>query len=327
MSSTKTTRWIAILSAGAVISGCGASQFGPGPYGTGPQIGVASRQATHGRSWMDGGIGKETLLYISEGNREVDVYRYWQRTLVGALRDFQDPTGECVDKAGDVYIADATAGRVLEYAHGAARPLRTLREGGNPLACAIDLTNGDLAVANGHKGVYVYERGVGRAHIYTDPTLDGYDALAYDNKGDLLVTDSCTSYSNCNGSGFAYLRKGTAHLANLFLPGSSYGLFYGGAIGIQWDGKNFVLDLHELYRFVIRGSEGIVTSETLLTPTLSNPAWIYDANPRLRGTQVVAVTSNGDVDYWHYPQGGSPIAEITGLDKPYAVAVSLKTGL
>lgn len=324
MSSLKAFRWISALCVSAVLSACGASQFGPGASGTASQLGIAAERLPHGGTWMDAGAGQWTLLYVSEGNGVVNVYRYWQRNLIGVLTDFKQPMGQCVDNSGDIYITDYAAGRVVEYSHGAEKPIRSLTEGGDPYACTVDLRTGNLAVANFYKGVYVYPHGVGRAIVYTDRALDDYEALAYDDKGNLLVTDGCPYTSSCYGSGFAYLPRGRGRLISIDIPGQSSGSRYDAVTGIQWDGRYFVLDDYYLYRVTIRGDEGRVVSETRITPTGTNPVWIYNNDPQFEGTQVVGTTAS-DVDFWKYPAGGSPIARIThGLDNPFAASVSLK---
>jgi hypothetical protein len=55
---------------------------------------------------MGKGVKQQDLLYVSNGDGLVNVYRYWQHTLVGVLTAFKNPLGECTDAIGHVYIAD-----------------------------------------------------------------------------------------------------------------------------------------------------------------------------------------------------------------------------
>lgn len=64
-------------------------------------------------SWMQPGVANDDLLYISDGNGEVTVYRYWKRTLSGLLTGFGQPLGLCVDVKGNVFITDDTAQQIL----------------------------------------------------------------------------------------------------------------------------------------------------------------------------------------------------------------------
>ncbi len=72
------------------------------------------------------GLKQRDLLYVSNADGTVSVYRYWQRTLVGVLTNFTQPMGECADAAGDVYITDYAASTISEYAHGGTKPIRVL---------------------------------------------------------------------------------------------------------------------------------------------------------------------------------------------------------
>ena len=54
---------------------------------------------------MDAGATKYDLLYVSNSNGTVNVYKYWQNhALRGVLTNAADPVGECTDKKGNVYI-------------------------------------------------------------------------------------------------------------------------------------------------------------------------------------------------------------------------------
>ena len=69
------------------------------------------------------------------------------------LSDSNSPYGECVDKAGDVFVADFGGNTgtpaILEYAHGGTKPIATLSDPGYyPESCSIDPTTGNLAVTN-----------------------------------------------------------------------------------------------------------------------------------------------------------------------------------
>ncbi|HEY2476352.1 MAG TPA: hypothetical protein VGI19_16315, partial [Candidatus Cybelea sp.] len=89
------------------------------------------------------------LLYVSDGIRyTVHVFNYQTGATLGTLRGFGNPSGECVDANGDVYIGSGSLNLIVEYAHGGNTPLQTLYLDGSPIACSIS-PKGDLAVANG----------------------------------------------------------------------------------------------------------------------------------------------------------------------------------
>jgi hypothetical protein len=65
------------------------------------------------------------------------------------LTGFNDPLGECIDKAGDVWIVNALAGQILEYAHGGTSPIATLSDSLYMAGfCSVSARTGDLAVAS-----------------------------------------------------------------------------------------------------------------------------------------------------------------------------------
>ena len=61
----------------------------------------------HRRSWIAPAAKTQNLLYISDdGTNDVYVYSWPKGRLLGTLRGFSYPQGECVDRKGDVWIAD-----------------------------------------------------------------------------------------------------------------------------------------------------------------------------------------------------------------------------
>jgi hypothetical protein len=293
----------------------------------------ASSQAQKARapqkSWMAAGLKNQDLLYVSNENGLVNVYHYSQRTLVGVLTDFDQPTGECVDKAGDVYITDDAGGAIDEYAHGGTKPIYVISDSDGPVACAIDPKTGNLAVANfgGVGNIAIYAHARGKPTVYGN---DYFTAVGYDKYGDLLAADLYNTYSGYTG-GFDYLPVHSKSFTGISLsPGSSFE--WGEVETVAWDGKYWVIDCHDLYRFSINIKAEFVDEIHLsngFTGDQLGPIWIYRKNVKSYGTQVVG-TSGADsgesvVDYWAYPAGGSPTYQISkDLDRPFGIAVSLK---
>ena len=125
-----------------IFAGCG------GAMQTAPPAGLTG----HGASWMAQGLAQRDLLYVSNANGTVNVYRYWQHTLVGVLTEFDYPRGECSDQPGNVYITDYSAsyykGKVSEYAHGGKKPVHVIKDSNQPTGCSVDPKTGNLAVAD-----------------------------------------------------------------------------------------------------------------------------------------------------------------------------------
>ncbi len=276
---------------------------------------------------MDDRLAKWDLLYVSNADGEVTVYRYWQRVQVGTLTGFGQPMGSCVDSAGDVYITDSYFGRVIEYSHGGTRPIRTLYEKTPAFACAVNPLTGDLAVANWSRGVEIYKHARGKPQIFTDRDLKYYEGVAYDDAGNLLVTNGCKDFA-CRAASFAYLPNGGANLVATFIPGPKPTGEYKSVSSLQWDGKYWVIDDHRLYRVGINNYRGRLIGATKLDDGDNGPVWIYNNTVRGQGTEVVGGVGSGNdsaVLYWNYPSGGQPIGLITTkLQRPQGLSISLK---
>ena len=191
-----------------------------------------------------------------------------------------------------------------------------------------------LAVANyeeessGKGNVAVYPHATGSPAYYT-ATFSHYQSCAYDNEGNLLITDGFAS-----GSDFAWLAKNGKKLVNIDVKGGSSE--EGGFAGVQsivWDGKYFVIDTSlgggsAIYRISIKNKRGHTVGTTYLGGSAGTLGQLAIYNGNSEGAQVVGgggETSESLVDYWKYPSGGSPLAQIAnGLDGPFGVAISLK---
>ena len=319
----------------ALLAGCGGSQPPIGAPGAMVQTSETATHGDRGKSWMLAEAKSGDLLYVSNSSGDVSIYRYQQRNLVGVLTGFMLPLGECVDKTGNVYIVDFRAQTISEYAHGSAEPIATIADSPyRPYGCAVDRKTGNLAIANyeedssGKGNVAVYVHATGSPAYYT-ATFSHYQSCAYDNEGNLLITDGFAS-----GSDFAWLAKNGKKLVNIEVKGgSSEEGGFAGVQGIVWDGKYFVIDTSlgggsAIYRISIKNKRGHTVGTTYLGGSAGTLGQLAIYNSNSEGAQVVGgggETSESLVDYWKYPSGGSPLAQITnGLDGPFGVAISLK---
>ena len=333
MSSLTTLRVVAALVAGGILAGCG----GGVPQVGGPGITSAGAPAIRehrGESWMAKGLKNRDLLYVSNSDGVVNVYRYWQHTLVGVLTNFTQPYGECADAAGNVYITDYTAEKVDEYAHGGKKPIKVYDDSPyQPQACAVSAKTGDLAVAN--YGYYqagniaVYPHGSGLPTFYGGTRDDHFISCAYDDRGDLFAVSNA-GYSGIYYSQFYYLPKRGAQLVPMNLPGPSRSWEWRGVRAVAWDGEYWLVDVYGLYRFTINVKATYVDTITLQGDGDLGPVWIFRKNLKSTGSQVVGVENSygqtDSVDYWSYPAGGNLIAQITkDLDGPSGLAVSMGT--
>jgi hypothetical protein len=96
--------------------------------------------------------------------------------------------------------------------------------------------------------------------------------------------------------------------------------------GLAWDGKYWVIDYGDLYRYTINIKATYIDTITL-SGGYGPDIWIYRHGFKSRGVQVVAASGSsgaGTAYYWSYPAGGNPIGTITkDLDSPSGVAASL----
>jgi hypothetical protein len=303
-----------------------------------PAIESAALKPHHAGSWMSPGAAKQkNLLYVSDsGNYNVYVFAYPSGTLVGTLTGFDWPQGECVDKAGDVFITNARGHNILEYAHAGTSPIATLTDSyGYPFACAIDPKTGNLAVTDevgdGNSqpagDVLIYKNASGTPTQYQDggyPAIYYYDFCGYDDKSNLYVDGNTQGYKA--HFAFAELPKGSSSFTNITL--STY-INYPG--GIQWDGEHLAVGDQlstppTVYQIAFNGSKNTEVGATQLAGT-SDVAQFWIPNllngQRKRGN-IVAVDYGDprDVGIWKFPKGGSAKQTLTGFDEPFGAAVS-----
>jgi hypothetical protein len=326
------------LAVAGALAGCGG--FGPMPP-QGGAIGNSGIAQLDGGTWVAAGLGKQTVLYVSNGNGVVNVYEYWTHKLVGVLTKFTQPAGECVDKSGDVYIVDYQAKTISEYVHGGKKPIEVIQDSYQPLACSVDRTTGNLAVANygetyadgepayeGDGNLAIYLHGKGKPTFY-GARDDHFSACAYDDRGDLLASSS-NGYSGYYYGEFDYLPKKSKNILSMNLPGptsSSSSWQWGFIDGIAYDGKYWVVDDYDLYRYKINIKAEYVDKITLSGGSGAGGIAVYRKTLRSPATQIVSAigynSETKDVGYWKYPAGGDPYYEITtNLDAPDGVAIS-----
>lgn len=310
---------LSLCAVAAVLTGCGGMRQGE----NGLPIAATGTPARGAGSWMDPGATSRHLLYVSDtGTSEVYVYSYPSDKLVGTLKDFRDPGGECVDKNGNVFITNTGDDDILEFAHGGTSPIATLSDPGYfPFGCSIDPTSGNLAVANnfassgsGQGNVVVYTHAKGKPKgDYTDPKMNEMLLCGYDDKGNLFVD----GFTQGSGSEFAFaeLRHGSTTLTNITLNQS-----IGSPGGVQWDGKHVAVgdqSTNVVYQFSISGKKGTKAGSTPLTGA-SEVVQFWIAGSKLIGPDAGA----GDAGIWKYPAGGSALKTITGLYVPLGATLS-----
>lgn len=227
----------------ALLAGCGGAQPSIGTPGAMPQSRASMMRASGSGSWMLPAAKREALVYVSNPGSStvpssVYVYSYPAGKIAGILTGFGSADDECVDKRGNVFIADTGSGDVEEYAHGGSEPINSFTLD-LPYACAVDPTTGDLAVTQLDGGnVYVYPDAQGAPTIYTDTSIYYLSGITYDGSGNLFVDGSWggpgLGVTRNASPGFAFLElsRGSNTFKTINLSGS-----FDSLEPMQWDGK------------------------------------------------------------------------------------------
>lgn len=275
------------------------------------------------RSWMTPEAKRDDLLYVSNlSPAQVLVYAYKRGTLVGTLTGFGAPEGECTDKAGDVFIADARSSKIFEYAHGATSPITTLVDANqSPAGCAVNRKTGDLAVASlGGSGstpgdVAIFTNASGKPTTYSDHSFLSFSNCTYDDEGNLFVDGGAMD----GQFEFAELAAGGSGLQHVSLNVSPR---ITGAV--QWDGTYVTVEDQgiqsegsTIYQYTISGSKGTEVGSTALGGSTDViRTWIA-------GKTVVGPDASGKIFLWHYPAGGAAYKTLSGTGEQTGAAVSL----
>lgn len=314
-------RRLAALAAIACVAGCAGQQSAGSPLTPGnaaPALAPLSHESAqqrgsrpnHSKSWMKPGMVSQKLLYVSDlFGGVVNVYTYPGLTYAGQLTGFTFPTGECTDRAGNVWITDQ-AGSVYEYAHGGTTALSTLTSSVNtPEGCAIDLKTGALAISNGNDQVLVFHNATGTPTVYSDANFSRTTFLGYDNQGNLFVDGADNSLL----FHFAELPAGSSGFTDIALSATP-----SVAGNVQWDGKYVAVGDQGSTIYRTQGSNVIGT--TTLSSTCLGQFYIVTSKKKV----IAPDSCNVDVDTYAYPAGGAAIKTVTGgLTHPSGVVLSL----
>jgi hypothetical protein len=282
-----------------------------------------SQSASRIRASIDPAARKSTLLYVVAENQVVDIDTYPDGKRVGKIVGLR-AQGLCVDTKGDVFVTNWSPGDVVVFAHGEAKPLRTLDDSGEfPWACAYDRATGDLAVSNlfGSQNepgnIAIYAHASGTAHLYYPPNMQTVYFGGYAPDGTLWVDglDAATTFQ------YDSFRRGTftpvdLKGARIFAPGS-----------VQWSPKTRTMNVGDVRSLVVPrvyavDNDGIVTRSTVLG--CAQPSGCAVADFLIDGGTLLASEVDGvtnGVQLFGYPTGGSPSGEIR-LPHPGAMVIS-----
>jgi len=320
----------------ALLASCGQASSTGGASGLSPTLAVMrpTVHPDHGTPWMaPEARDAKMLLYVGDEDKTNDVfiYDFPSGKAVGKLTGFDGPSGLCVDAAGDVYVPNLMNGTTVEYAHGGTKVLNTYDAGGVSIGCSVD-SKGDLAVTNYEGTMTVYAGGKSnRGTRYTDSSCGGdWQPAGYDDKGNLYL-------EGVNASNGVVICELPADSTSMRVVSSS-GIGIGNAGAVTWDGKYLVLSGNpigsgsqgsELLVRVTEGADGSLqaVSDTQLVDSCYDgyvdiplPFILGEKNTpvnRVQGHTVLGpntwCTNSGysKVEYWKYPKGGAPFAQLS----------------
>ncbi len=284
-------------------------------------------------SWIAPGAASGALLYVSDlGNFDVRVFTYPALKPAGKLTGFVQPQGECVDRAGNVWIANTEGMDLREYAHGGTTEIARVSDVlGYPAGCAVDPKSGNLAVTNienfsGNANVLVYKRARGTPAVYGNATLSSFYFAAYDPQGNLYVS----ARSSPSTFSLGVLARGAHSIALVTVSGGT--IYFPGTVA--WSGSELVLGDQRcnntasscLYRLTVTGKTARIAGATSLGGACDvAQAWVGVS--RVAGGDYSNCSHQGSsADLWPYPAGGKPTARVTGFTQPVGAVVSSAGG-
>ena len=287
--------------AAAMLAGCGGSQPPIGAPGAMPQR----------RSLVLPSLHRRDLLYVS-ADLATNVYTYPHGKLVSSLGG---STGViCSNAEGDVFLSQVNVNVIDEFRHGRSTPIAQISDPfSSPQSCSTDRTSGRLAlVSSAGEGVAIFRPA--KRHHWHLPKLyalkENLYSCGYDASGALFVDGGTQSKGAFllelpkGGSKF----KGIALDSKLTTPGT-----------VQWDGQYLAVgdkDNTLIRRFSIQGSRGTETGSVMLSgPSSLARFWIQGA------IVVGADTSDWEVGFWNYPDGGSETKTLN-MTRPLGATVS-----
>ena len=321
-----------LLAAGAMfVSGCGggpqtetgAFQSAAAPQGIRKNCRDRSHRAHYrGASWAKpNSAAQPSLLYVTNITGTVTFYAYQNGnnlSLQGTLTGFGFPGQPCVDQTGDVFIPDASANTIVEFAHGGTVPLHVLQTGqySEPLACSIDKLTGNLAVPI-NSGVFVFPGTFGTPAFYANsPDLGDSFFCAYDSHGNLFVDGTGTQEFN-----LAVLPHNSATMLDVTVTGGTV-LEPG---NLLWIGtKLSLVDTGETTSFFdllhVSGTQATMLSSTHI-PGSNAVVGSWKAGSHANAKVIFADGGVG-ATIFTYP-ALAPYATVTsGVFDPFGVAVS-----
>ncbi len=247
-----------------------------------------------------------STLYSSNGAVEYD---YPKGT--GPIGEISgtDAQGECTSGKSTFWIVNSGNNDLAEYTYNGKKLIKTLSisDSGEPAGCAVNSTNGDIAVTLlGEGAVILFKGGKQKGETVEDGLAETYFD-GYDAKGDLFV-DGVTAESTA----LVEMAAGSKTFENVSLPNT---IKFPGSV--QWDGKYVTVNDQEggaIYRYAIADDVATLKGTVELTGT-SDCSGTWIAQPYV----FCADAGLADAPVFKYPGGGDSIATLSGSGLPISV--------
>lgn len=319
----------------------GAAATGLALYARPTVLGLRSQ---HLRTWISPDVkSTRAMLFESDGGyTSVEIFTLPGLKLRGVVTGFAYPEGLCADANGNVWVADMGALTITQLSRSGKVLQQKRSNFGYPASCAINPTNGDLAVSDvmgfSYAGaVELYQHASGSPTILSCAGMAHYFFVGYDGHGNLFL------------DGFGYDQKvhlcrgkdAKTSLLPMVVAGSP--IYWPGMV--QWYAPGNYLALGDqkcsdigqscIYKVSISGVRGTVVGATKPLNYTGGPICdlAQGAIAPGKGLSLLGGDASADcngattaIDRWAYPVGGAPQKYYDNLNyikQPIGAAVSV----
>ncbi len=259
----------------------------------------------------------QNLLYVSAYS-DVLVFTYPGGKQVGDLKGFTSAAGECVDSKGNVFVTSFKPRGANEYPHGGTKRIGLFRADAIPLSCAISPTTGDLAICGSASYLEIYKDAQGKPVTLHDQRMQYGTLDTYDDSGNLFFLG--IKIGRGQKQQLSKLPSGSSNFLNVK---ADAGIYVEG--GLQWnDGLLTAISNTKkvkIYQFQVTGTKAHRVGATPLgSPAYIALQYVIDGKTVIVPNLLQSTQSN--VLYYKYPEGGLPTFTLSGSGGARAVVVS-----
>ena len=277
--------------------------------------------------------GLPRILFIADdGTDDVYMFSMPAMVLMGTLTGFSEPQGMCNDKSGNIWITNTGTLQILQYSRTGTLLKSLTDPNGDPVGCAVNKANGDLAVTNifntsGDATVEVYTNATGTPTAYNNPSQTENFFDAYDSSGNLYVDGFGDS-----GFSLSVLPNGSSTMSTISISGGTIG-FPG---GVNWGHANgLIVGDQECSTgscqdaVSVSGLTGTITDSTPLSNSNGgecdvDQATISPQGKYVGGGCITESSAPSSAARWAYPAGDVPTNFSNNVSEPIGAAISNK---